>query len=675
MGNLSNYTLRARLGMIIGLASLFMIFIGLKFIDSKKDRMLEDRYSFIQMEVEAAYSLLVHYQQLEKLGELSRTDAQTMAKEMVKVLRYDGGNYFWINDTNPTMIMHPLKPQLDGKDLSKVKDKAGKFLFNAMVEEVKGDGAGLVDYHWTKPKAEIPSPKVSYVKLFKPWGWIIGSGIYIDDVDEIFFEDGLEAGIYLFFALLLTIVIGYVVGKSILSSLGCEPKQLSEMASKVASGNLVINPKAVQKAQQSQPDSIINAMLRMTQSLQQLVQEITQQSQSMGMASQKLLDVSSHLTHGASDMRSHANEACDISKEVSQKMEEVSVSVGNSNDNLRTISEAIAHMSTDMSAISAASEQADAGLTGVADAVKHVDNSLESINQGASQNRGAVHTVREAVQELEEAVREMRHRCTSAGQGSEKAADQAESTNTLAGELEKSAQEIGKVVDLINDIAEQTNMLALNASIEAAGAGESGKGFAVVANEVKELARQTAEATSNIGLQVDSIQDGTGQASRGSKEMTAVIQRIHQENTGLNQVADEQELILKRVSETMDQTAVITDDVSNQMGSLTNQMGEASRSLGEISQGIGEVAARVSESSGGVEMINHQVEEASQSQNQVAEHVNDAAETTRSVANTMDNIGQVTGEFEDISQEVKDYAEKLSNNSNKLDEMVRRFTV
>ncbi|ABK46032.1 methyl-accepting chemotaxis sensory transducer [Magnetococcus marinus MC-1] len=675
MLQLSETSLRARVGMIIGVASLFMVLIGVILIASKKERMLEDRYSFVRMQVESAYTILAHFNALEQQGRLSTQQAQEQAKNMIKVLRYDGSNYFWINDSHPTMIMHPLKPALDGKDLTEVTDQAGKRLFVAMVTALQQADDALVEYHWTKPNATEPSPKVSSVKKFQPWGWIIGSGIYIDDVDEIFKGDARTAAIYLMGFVALTLVFGLLVGRSILNALGCEPKDLAHMAGRVARGNLVIGDKTLDKARKSHADSIVNAMLQMTQSLQQLVQEITQQSQHMGQASQKLLKMSNLLTRGAGDMRSHANQACDTSKEVSQKMTEVSAAVGNSTENLYTISHTIANMSSDMSAISAASEQADAGLSGVATAVKLVDGSLEHLYEGANQNRDAVHTVREAVTELALAVREMRQRCTSASQGSEQAQQQVQTTNRLAGELEKSALEIGKVVGLINDIAEQTNMLALNASIEAAGAGESGKGFAVVANEVKELARQTAEATFNIGHQVDNIQDSSGQVARSSAEMTKVIQRIHEENASINQVADEQESILTRVSETMDLTATNTDGLSKQMGTLTGQMGEASRSLGEIAQGIGEVAARVSESSSGVGMINHQVEEASLTQGQISDFVTEAAETTRRVALTMDNIGHVTSEFEGISQEVSDYAEQLAQTSGKLNEMVRRFTV
>ena len=104
--------------------------------------------------------------------------------EEIKNLRYEGDEYFWINDMEPRMIMHPFKSELDGKSLSNNKDPKGKALFLAMVDVVKGHGSGFVDYYWPKPGHTQPVPKISYVKGFPEWGWIIGSGIYLDDLQK-----------------------------------------------------------------------------------------------------------------------------------------------------------------------------------------------------------------------------------------------------------------------------------------------------------------------------------------------------------------------------------------------------------------------------------------------------------------------------------------------------------
>jgi methyl-accepting chemotaxis protein len=136
--------------------------------------------------VEVAYSVLEHYYSLAKAGVISEQDAKKAAVSAVRSLRYEDSDYFWINDMHPTMLMHPYMPELDGKDLSDYQDPQGKRLFIEFVEIVKARNAGFVSYLWPKPGVAEPVRKVSYVKGFAPWGWIVGSGIYLDDVDAHF---------------------------------------------------------------------------------------------------------------------------------------------------------------------------------------------------------------------------------------------------------------------------------------------------------------------------------------------------------------------------------------------------------------------------------------------------------------------------------------------------------
>lgn len=147
--------------------------------------LLESRKIKTRHLVELGMSLVEHYASLAEVGQLTTADAQAAAISALKRIRYDEKEYFWVNDMHPIMIMHPMKPELDGKDLSSVADPNGKHLFVEFVKAVKTkEGAGFVNYMWPKGTENSPQPKISYVKAFKPWGWVIGSGIYIDDVKE-----------------------------------------------------------------------------------------------------------------------------------------------------------------------------------------------------------------------------------------------------------------------------------------------------------------------------------------------------------------------------------------------------------------------------------------------------------------------------------------------------------
>jgi methyl-accepting chemotaxis protein len=158
--------------------------------------------------VDAAHSLLVHHHSRIAAHELSEAQAKAAAISAVRALRYDEAEYFWINDMTPRMVMHPMKPQLDGKDLSDLRDPRGTRLFVAFVDQVRQHGAGFVSYLWPKPGADQPVPKISYVRGFAPWGWVIGSGIYVDDVDTTFWQTAKSDVVML---LVLSLLLGTVL--------------------------------------------------------------------------------------------------------------------------------------------------------------------------------------------------------------------------------------------------------------------------------------------------------------------------------------------------------------------------------------------------------------------------------------------------------------------------------
>ncbi|MBE9582668.1 MAG: cache domain-containing protein [Proteobacteria bacterium] len=164
---------------------LFISAIYLIVLPALKTNIMERKREMIRHLTEAAWSSFSICESEEKAGRLTREEAQVRATELIRNIRYgpDMKDYFWINDMHPSMIMHPYRPDLDGKDLTDLSDPNGKRLFVAFVNAVRDTGAGYVDYMWQwKDDPDRVVPKLSYVKEFEPWGWIIGTGIYLEDV-------------------------------------------------------------------------------------------------------------------------------------------------------------------------------------------------------------------------------------------------------------------------------------------------------------------------------------------------------------------------------------------------------------------------------------------------------------------------------------------------------------
>ncbi len=145
---------------------------------------LKEQTGFIFSIIEAEYNKLN--------GKVSDAELKRIIKEIISESRYGKTGYFWVNDTNAVIVTHPIKPALDGKDLSEFKDKNGKKIFSVFAQVAKKEGEGFIDYVWPKPGFEFPQPKVSFVKLFKPFNWVIGTGEYVDDVTKKIQTEALE---------------------------------------------------------------------------------------------------------------------------------------------------------------------------------------------------------------------------------------------------------------------------------------------------------------------------------------------------------------------------------------------------------------------------------------------------------------------------------------------------
>jgi len=265
--------------------SLVFLFKTLPLMQTKIENSKQDK---IKTAVESVFLTLDFYHQKQIKGELTETQAKDLAKTFIKSMRYNDNEYFWINDLTPTMVMHPFKPELDGKNIGETKDPTGKKLFIEMVNVVKASQSGYVDYMWPKPGQKEAVGKISYVKLYEPWGWIVGSGVYTDDVKvEIAAaknENLIWFAIATFFGILISLAVGIydivkVINpvKKVINQLSHETELLTEMT-----GVLTKSSDQLGSAGQTQSASIhqtASAMTEMTEMMNKTAQSAQQASQ------------------------------------------------------------------------------------------------------------------------------------------------------------------------------------------------------------------------------------------------------------------------------------------------------------------------------------------------------------------------------------------------------------
>lgn len=273
---------------LLGIAALTIIFLI-----TERTLIRQERESAVRQAVEAAHGIVTYFEQQARQGQLSTAIAQQQALAAVRGLRYSGNEYFWMQDTTGKMLMHPIQAKLDGTNMSNFKDPDGKLFFQEMVDVVKANGAGFVSYQWPKPGSETPQPKLSYVKGVGSWNWIIGSGVYIDNINATIVQRaiGFASGALVLMAALLA--LGWVISRSILRQLGGEPDYAAALTQRIASGDLATHIEIAHPGEHN----LLGALQAMRNQLSAVVQRVREGADELANASARIADGNQDLAH------------------------------------------------------------------------------------------------------------------------------------------------------------------------------------------------------------------------------------------------------------------------------------------------------------------------------------------------------------------------------------------
>ncbi|MBK4988158.1 methyl-accepting chemotaxis protein [Pseudomonas sp. S36] len=535
MKTLRSMSISSRLWLILLVSVAMLVVLGLLMLRQIHGDLYQAKAEKTRHVVQTAAGVLAYYHGLEAAGTLSREAAQQQALQVVRALRYDHDDYFWINDLGPKMVMHPTNPKLDGQDLSGIRDPDGFAVFNEMVALARQQDAGPVNYRWPKPGASEPVAKTSYIQLFKPWGWIIGSGVYIDGVQAEFARQVRDASLL---GLVIALVLAVVV-RLIARSIALPLREAVEAMGTIASGE----------------------------------SDLTRR-----------LD-----THGRDEI-THLGEHFN---RFNGKLQGV---VGQLQGAAHELARSAGHVGDNAGAAQHQSAQQSLQMDQVATAVNEVTYAVQDVAKTAEQAAGEMRTAQQQVAHGQQAI----HGSLAQIDRLSMTIDQAVQ---VIRELAGHSTRIGGVLEVIRSIAEQTNLLALNAAIEAARAGEQGRGFAVVADEVRLLAQRTAQSTAEIHTMIEHLQsqsdaavkaiDTSSEASRQTVEQAReagasldAINLVLNNLTALNASIASATLQQSHVVEEINRNVLDTAGLSQQAAEAARQSSDAGLALGRLSQDL-----------------------------------------------------------------------------------------
>jgi methyl-accepting chemotaxis protein len=624
---MKNLRLAPRFWIILGISVVGLLVIGALGLSRLHDVLLEDRMIKTRNLAEVAHSVIVRYHARAQAGELSEADAKRLALADLEVLRYDEKEYFWVNDMGPVMVMHPFAKQLVGKDLSENKDPNGKRLFVEFVNVVKKSGAGYVDYLWPKPGLDHPVPKISYVKGFAPWGWIVGTGIYIDDIDAIFRQQLIANGSIIVVVILLLAGLSWVMVRSVSIPLKALTDTLGRLAKRDWQAEVDGQDRGDEVGDIARAVSVLKENGMEADRLQTEIETERTRNEEARVAQEAALDraigqVVTSASAGELDRRIDTATLAGVTAKIGSQM----------NSMLDTLSDAIANVQTTVAGLAKgdlrsrmqgqyqgvfASLQSDLNgmadtLTGVvrniAQAVDAQSSAAAEISAGSQdlasrteQQAAALEETAASMHEVTTTVKQNADNAQAANQLAMAARDTAEKGGSVVGDavqavtqIETSAQKIADIVSLIDEIAFQTNLLALNASVEAARAGEAGKGFAVVAQEVRALAQRSANASKDIKALITEsnaqVKTGAALVNRTGQSLTDIVTAIKKVSDIVAEIAAasrEQATGLDEVN-----TAVGNmDEMTQRNGALVEQTSASAQSLSAQARELSQLVA------------------------------------------------------------------------------------
>ena len=531
-------------------------------VENYRTTLTQDIEKQLKDQTESAISVINYVYGLQQSGALTEEQAKKEAADRVRSMRYDNGaGYFWVDTYDGTNVVL-LGRSSEGKNRMNLTDPTGKHFIEEMIQNGMKDGGGFTDLMFAKPGETTPLPKRNYTVSFAPYKWVVGTGVWIDTIDTMVAEQEQSAhdalvsglikmGIFVVILQLLFIGIGYVFANRIIQPI----LNVTDRLKVLATGDFRTDPGDDARFDSNDEIGEMRQALRILQS-------------NISDMMKKVMATAQQVNDSAEMLNSSADQSSDVSNSVANSMVNVA---GNCSEQFTEIETANGQV-----------EGLGHHMNDFVSTIQHSSDVVKETQEKAVSEAKTVDGAVEQMRLIQEAVMQ---------------------SATVITELGEESDRIGKIVDTISSIAGQTNLLALNAAIEAARAGEHGRGFAVVADEVRKLAEQSSESAGEIAGLITSIQDksqravtvmneGVSRVEMGTKvvqasgssfnEIAEMVRKVAEESQAMNNIVVALSDNTQNIEKAIQSVSVKSSSVSSEAESVSAASEELTATMSEI---------------------------------------------------------------------------------------------
>lgn len=573
---------------MVSVPTVGLAFLGIRYLTQSMNESAElyeeamtDGYSMeIKSQVQGALAVIQRYYDRSRSGEMPEEEAQMLAKEAVRNMRYrdDSSGYIWIDGADYTLIMHPILTDQEGTNRGDLTDQNGVKVTQSVVSAAKAGGEYL-EFYFTKSDGVTVAPKIAYAKMFEPWGWAVATGNYVDEMNEKI--DSMQVHIEKEFSNMLTIygvsAVVMLLAALLISTLS--GRRITK-GIKLVEGNL-------------RQAAIGDLSFTVSPKLMKRTDEIGEMARSLENVRQSLAGMLGSVVH--------TGEALNQSSEkFSNKFKNISESILNANQAIEDLAQG-------------ATSQANETET-VHDKIKELGDVIEIEKSGVSKLEGTVSAMIKHTAGASESISEL-------DQITKITIDAIHTVSVQTNKNNDSAANINKAVEIIKGLAAQTNLLSLNASIEAARAGEAGRGFAVVAEEIRNLSEESSGNAQEIEEIVKELVNNVEVSVKKMQEVTENVkkqqERLGETREAFGYLNNEVQLVEQVTGELGSQTEILSslkEIVTDSINNLASVVEESAASTEETSASMTLLSQTINECSedtqGLVELSHRQNEEA-----------------------------------------------------------------